>query len=80
MYSDLPLHPTPKPPPPIPHPPLKVERERAAKLQQDSLVDWVDYLLLRFDADKCKVLHLVAIDALRFQCGKPVEYKQRAYI
>ena len=38
----------------------EVEKESVAKLQQnlDSLTDWADCWQLRFNADKCKVLHL----------------------
>ena len=39
---------------------VKVEKESIAKLQQDldMLVEWADCWQLRFNADKCKVLHL----------------------
>ena len=38
----------------------EVEKESVAKLQQDfdMLVEWADCWQLRFNADKCKVLHL----------------------
>ena len=38
----------------------EVEKESVAKLQQDldMLVEWADLWQLRFNADKCKVLHL----------------------